>query len=442
MSHTEEPVSIIGGGLAGCEAAWQLLRRGHCVDLYEMKPLKFSPAHRDAHLAELVCSNSFRSNDPNSAAGLLKEEMRLLSSLLLEAADKCSVPAGTALAVDRNRFSLFIEAKLTSSPRFNLIRSEMKEIPDNGIVIIASGPLTSDSLADHIASFTGSDSLYFYDAISPIIDAASIDISKVFPGSRYGRGGDDYLNCPFTEEEYLRFWNELSRGETVPPKPFEESRCFEGCLPIEVMAGRGPETLTHGPMKPVGLLNPVTGKRPFAAVQLRRENLAATHFNIVGFQTKLTWSEQRRIFRLIPGLEKAEFTRYGSIHRNTFVHSPSSLQGNLQCRLSPSLFFAGQITGVEGYIESTATGLIAGINVSAFTRRKSIPVLPEVTAHGALLRHLTRPTRNFQPTNINHGLLPPLVAKTPKWRRGAAYRDRSLRELSRWIEEIGPIIGL
>ncbi len=429
----QEPITIIGGGLAGCEAAWQLLLRGHTVNLYEMKPEKFSPAHRSCHLAELVCSNSLRSNVLENAAGLLKEEMRRMNSLM-KAADETSVPAGSALAVDRIAFSRFVEENLKTFSRLAIINEEVTEIPSGGIVVLATGPLTSPSFSRAISRVTGESYLYFYDAISPIVEGDSINYERVFRASRYeGEVQGDYLNCPLGKNEYESFWKTLTEAETVPLREFEEYRYFEGCLPIEVIAGRGISTLLFGPMKPVGIIDPGTGKQPYAVIQLRQENREATLFNIVGFQTKLTWPEQRRVFRMIPGLEQAEFARYGSIHRNTFINSPALLEKTLQLKKNPDLFFAGQISGVEGYIESTAMGLLAGLSASAFQRGELFPPPPPVTAMGALLEHITTADRRlFQPMNINWGLLPPLPGKVKKRERGKSHALRALESLEKW----------
>ena len=400
-------VIIIGGGLAGCEAAWQLLRRGHVVHLYEMKPQKFSPAHHMENLAELVCSNSLKSNSLDNAHGLLKEEMRRLHSLIITAADDTAVATGSALAVDRVLFSHEVEEKLQLHKNFFLYRTEVKTIPQDSLTIIATGPLTSEAMALEISRMLDSSYLYFYDAISPIVEADSINMDKIFWASRYDKGTPDYLNCPLSEEDYKHFRHELIAGEKVSTKSFEDVRHFEGCLPIEVLAGRGLDTLAFGPMKPVGLIDPRTGVMPYAVVQLRRENAAGTLFNMVGFQTKLTWSEQRRIFHLIPGLENAEFARYGSIHRNTFIHSPSLLKSSLQLKNNEKVFFAGQITGVEGYTESTAMGLLAGLNAAYIIEGKKLQPPPVQTAIGALLSYITSPESadRFQPMNINFGLL-------------------------------------
>jgi methylenetetrahydrofolate--tRNA-(uracil-5-)-methyltransferase len=437
MLHPDEWITVVGGGLAGCEAAWQLLRRGHDVRLLEMKPERFSPAHKSPLLAELVCSNSLRSNTPDNAVGLLKEELRRLDSLILAAADATAVPAGKALAVDRVAFSRFIEAHLTAQPGLELVRGEVAQIPDGGPAIIATGPLTSDALAERIAALTGDDYLYFYDAISPIIEGSSIDRQRVFAASRYDHGEADYLNCPLDREGYEAFWKALTRADQTPLHPFEKIQCFEGCLPIEVMAGRGIETLAHGPMKPVGLTDPRTGRQPHAVVQLRHEDRAGALFNMVGFQTKLTWSEQRRIFRMIPGLERAEFARYGSVHRNTFLNAPALLTATLQLRSDPRIFFAGQITGVEGYVESTAMGLLAGIHAAAFLRGLQIDTPPRETAIGALIGHITEAdARRFQPMNVAFGLFPPLPGRIAKKERGLHYARRAFSSLACWQERL------
>lgn len=428
------PAIIIGGGLAGCEAAWQLSRRGIETVLYEMKPQRFSPAHESPLLAELVCSNSLRASSMGNAVGLLKEEMRRLNSLIMEAADAAAIPAGRALAVNRLDFSRHIESRLNAVEQITIIREEMTEIPAGQSIIIAAGPLASDALADAISRLTGAQHLYFYDAISPIILADSIDFEKVFRASRYDVGQGDYLNCPLDKGEYESFRQALTEAQSVPLKPFEEERFFEGCLPLEVMAARGARTLLFGPMKPVGLVDPRTGRRPYAVVQLRPENRAMSMLNIVGFQTKLTWPEQRRIFRMIPGLEQAEFVRYGSIHRNTFINSPALLNKSLQLHADENIFFAGQITGVEGYVESAAMGLVAGMNAAALAAEKRIAAPPETTALGALLHYITdRKIKNFQPMNINFGLFAPLVQKAAKNDRGRAYAERALADIQAWI---------
>ena len=435
----ERPISVIGGGLAGTEAAWQLLRRGHAVDLFEMRPEKSSPAHKTALLAELVCSNSLRASSPENAVGLLKEEMRLLGSLMMDSAARAAVPAGRALAVDRRLFSFFTEEQLFSRERFRLVRRECTEIPDIAPAIIATGPLTSDSLAASIASLTGSRDLYFYDAISPIIEADSIDFDRVFSASRYDdEDGGDYLNCPLEKEEYDLFWNALVAAEEVPLRDFEEAKYFEGCLPVEVIAKRGIETLVFGPMKPVGLKDPRTGRQPYAVVQLRRENREGTLYNMVGFQTKLTWPEQKRIFRMIPGMKQAEFARLGSIHRNTYINSPALLDPSLQLRTKPGILFAGQITGVEGYVESAAMGLIAGLSAACLTEGRPFVPPPPTTALGALLRYITSAEgRTFQPMNVNFGIFPPITERIHRRERGGYRAGRSLADLGRWKEDCG-----
>ncbi len=422
--------------MAGCEAAWQILKRGFKVRLYEMRPTVSTPAHKTSGLAELVCSNSLRSNELDRAAGLLKEEMRLLDSLVMRAAEESAIPAGTALAVDRLLFSRRVEEMLTSFAGLEIIRKEVKTIPREGLVIVASGPLTSDSLSRSLSEMTGHDYLYFYDAISPVVEADSIDLSKVFGASRYGAGEGNYLNCPLTREEYETFYRALLEAKEVPLRSFEDARYFEGCLPIEVMARRGVQTLLYGPMKPVGLTDPRTGKRPFAVVQLRQENREATLYNLVGFQTKLTWPEQRRIFRMIPGMEKAEFARYGSIHRNTFLNAPALLNSNLQLRGFENVFIAGQISGVEGYIESTAMGLAAGIFAARLLQGLwSVPP-PRETAVGSLIHHITSTdVKIFQPMNVNFGLFPPLDKKVRRKDRGRFYAERALEAIRKWKED-------
>lgn len=431
-------VTIIGGGLAGCEAAWQLLRRGHAVHLHEMKPQKFSPAHKMEELAELVCSNSLKSNSLDNAPGLLKEEMRRLNSLVITAADKTALAAGTALAVDRLQFAQNVEFQLKQQKQFSLTRGEVTIIPRDKLTIIATGPLTSDALSQEIARLLGSSYLYFYDAIAPIVEADSIDMNKVYWASRYDKGTPDYLNCPLSEDQYKRFRQELLDGEKVAAKEFEEVKHFEGCLPIEILASRGEDTLAFGPMKPVGLIDPKTGLMPYAVVQLRRENSSASLFNLVGFQTKLTWPAQRRIFRLIPGLENAQFARMGSIHRNTYIHSPSLLTPSLQLKTDNNIFFAGQITGVEGYTESTAIGLLAGLNAAAILEGKKLQPPPATTAIGSLLNHITSAEQagHFQPMNINFGLLEPMPRKKIRKReRNILYVNRALQSLQEWMEK-------
>lgn len=433
----EKPINIIGGGLAGCEAAWQGARRGVGVILYEMKPRRYSPAHVSPDLAELVCSNSLRSNSLENAAGLLKEELRRLDSLIMSVAGETRVPAGDALAVNRQAFAAGITSRIETSDKIKIIREELTQIPPEGIVIIASGPLTSPPLAEAIKKLTGEDSLYFYDAIAPIVEGESLNLDVIFRASRYGEG-NDYLNCPMTAETYYRFVDELSKGEKVPYREFERGVHFEGCLPVEEMVARGRETLAHGPLKPVGLKDPRTGKMPYAVVQLRHENEAGTAFNLVGFQTKLKWKEQERIFRLIPGLEKAVFLRFGSLHRNTFIHSPTLLQETFQFKNEPRLFFAGQITGVEGYVESTATGALAGMNAARLMQGKPLVVPPATTAMGSLVHYLNDPrVKEFQPMNVNFGLLPPLEKRLRGKEKRKAMAERALRDLEESIAGLG-----
>jgi len=430
-------LTIIGGGLAGSEAAWQAARRGVRVRLYEMKPQKFSPAHQSPLLGELVCSNSLRADSRESAVGLLKEEMRRLDSLIMAAATATRVPAGKALAVDREEFAAHITRVLETEPRIEIIREEVAAPDPEATSIIATGPLTSDSLAQALGRLTGQQHLHFYDAIAPIVAAESIDLKKAFRASRYG-AGDDYLNCPFSEAEYAAFYEALTSAEQVPLKPFEAPRYFEGCLPVEIMAARGYQTLLFGPMKPVGLVDPKTGRQPFAVVQLRAENREGTLYNLVGFQTKLKYGGQERVFRLIPGLEQAEFVRLGSIHRNTFIHSPGILSAHLNFLHFPQVFLAGQISGVEGYVESAAMGLLAGINAARQILAQPLITPPRETAMGALIAHLTNTaTKDFQPMNVNFGLFLPLPGRIPKKLRGAAYAERALEALQEWMNREG-----
>ncbi|QGP93218.1 Methylenetetrahydrofolate--tRNA-(uracil-5-)-methyltransferase TrmFO [Neomoorella glycerini] len=420
-----EKLIIIGGGLAGSEAAWQAARRGTKVELWEMRPDKMTPAHRTGYLAELVCSNSLRADTLENAAGLLKAEMRLAHSLIMAVAEECRVPAGKALAVDREEFAVRVTTALEAEERITIIREEARAIPGQEAVIIATGPLTSPALAESLKGFTGAEYLYFYDAAAPIVTAASLNYSRIFRGSRYGRGEEDYLNCPLNEEEYRRFYQALITAERYPRHDFEPEVVFEGCMPVEVMARRGPDTLRFGPMRPVGLIDPATGKEPYAVVQLRRDNLAGTLYNLVGFQTSLKWGEQERVFRLIPGLEEAEFVRFGVMHRNTYINSPRVLQPTLQLKEHPQVFLAGQLTGVEGYIESAASGLVAGINAARYIKGEEPLTLPPATAHGALLHYITDPTHDpLQPMHINFGLLPPLERRI----KGREVRNRALAE--------------
>ncbi len=422
-------VAVVGGGLAGCEAAWQLARRGIGVDLFEMRPLRGTEAHQTDLLAELVCSNSFRSAERTTAIGLLKEEMRALGSLVMQVADRHRVPAGGSLAVDREAFAREMTAAVTSLDGVVVHRVEVTALPE-GLTIIASGPLTSPALAESLRRLFGRDYLYFYDAIAPIVTADSIDFSKAFRASRYGKGGDDYVNCPLDREGYERLVADILAAEKVPLRSFERCVHFEGCLPIEEMARRGRDTLAFGPLKPVGLVDPRTGKRPYAVVQLRQDDRNATLYNMVGFQTKMTYPEQRRIFRTIPGLENAEFVRLGSLHRNTFIDAPRLLEPTLQTRVRPDLLLAGQLIGVEGYLESASAGLLAGINAARLATGRAPLVPPPSTALGSLLAYVTQPGRgDFQPVNANYGLFPPLDRRLRGVEKKLALAERALAEL-------------
>jgi len=405
-------VTIIGAGLAGAEAAWQLVTRGVPVTIHEMRPAKQTPAHNTGDFAELVCSNSLRAEALTNAVGLLKEEMRRLNSLIISSADQSKVPAGGALAVDREQFAQTITTKLATHPLVQVIREEVTQIPDPGITILATGPLTSDTLSEQIKNFTGENYCYFYDAVAPIVTYDSIDMTKAFPLSRYDKGEADYLNCPLDKEEYETFHEALVNAAKAPRHSFEKEKYFEGCLPVEVLAARGEDTLRFGPMKPVGLTDPRTGKRPYGVVQLRQDNREGTLYNLVGFQTSLQWPEQQRILRLIPGLEQAEIVRYGVMHRNTFINAPIILAATFQSHKRPTLFFAGQITGVEGYVESAASGLMAGFNAARLAKGQTTVPFPRPSAHGSLAHYITTADpAHFQPMNITFGLLPPPETK-------------------------------
>jgi methylenetetrahydrofolate--tRNA-(uracil-5-)-methyltransferase len=434
---TSPDLVVLGGGLAGCEAAWQAAERGVTVDLYEMRPAVSTPAHRTDRLSELVCSNSLGSNDPIHAAGILKAEMRHLHSLILRIADSVTVPAGSALAVDRDLFAAAITKAIEGHPKIRLVREEVIDLSEDRPTIVATGPLTSDRLTKSIQSVIRAEYLAFFDAIAPIINGETIDTSIAFRASRYDKGGDDYLNCPMSQIEYNRFYDALAVAERVATKPFEQTPYFEGCVPIEIQADRGRQTLLFGPMKPVGLVDPRTRARPFAVVQLRQENRFGSCYNMVGFQTKLTWPEQRRIFRMIPGLEQAEFLRLGSLHRNTFINAPRVLHPTLQCRARPSLLFAGQLVGVEGYAEAAAMGLLAGINASRLIRGQAPVVPPPTTTYGTLLTYITTSDpRHFQPMNANFGLYPDLPKRVhDRAVRRTKIAERALEDLNRWIGE-------
>jgi methylenetetrahydrofolate--tRNA-(uracil-5-)-methyltransferase len=450
LSDNQEIVTVIGAGMAGSEAAWQAANRGAKVRLIEMRPHKMTPAHHTDRAAEIVCSNSFKSNHLTNASGLLKEEMRRLGSLIVGCADATAVPAGEALAVDRDAFCDLVTERLSSHPNITFVREEATAFPD-GVVVVASGPLTSDALAAKIGELTGRYDLYFYDAVAPIVDAATIDYDKVFRASRRGKGleadtGDDaaYLNCPFEKDEYLAFHAELVAAEKAPMKDFEDIKYFEACLPVEELAARGPKTLAFGPLKPVGLTDPKTGRRPYAVVQLRQENKAATLYNLVGFQTRLKWGEQKRILRMIPGLENAEFVRYGVMHRNTYIHSPSLLEPTLAMRAHPHVHFAGQIVGVEGYLESAAMGLVAGVNAARQAAGVAPVVFPVDTVLGSLTNYVSRyEGKDFAPMNSNWGILPPLEGDRirDKKERGRAMAERALRAFNAYVslEGLGPV---
>jgi methylenetetrahydrofolate--tRNA-(uracil-5-)-methyltransferase len=437
----ENKVIIAGGGLAGSEAAWQLAERGVPVRLFEMRPHRPTPAHKTAFLAELVCSNSLKSNTRGNASWLLKEELRRAGSLLLRVASDCAVPGGGALAVDRERFSPGVTRAIEEHPLIELRREEVTEIPSGQPMLIASGPLTSDALAGSLQHLTGSESLAFYDSISPIVDAETLDMQRIFRASRYGKGGEDYLNCPMNEEEYRAFYEALRGAEDVEAHAFEDRKYFEACLPIEELARRGYNTLRFGPMRPVGLLDPRTGRRPFALVQLRSENLRFSSYNLVGFQNHLKFPEQKRILRMIPGLENAEFLRFGQIHRNTYINAPKLLEADLSLRAAPHVFIAGQLSGVEGYVECIATGLLAGLALAHRAAQKPFVHPARTTALGSLIHYITHADpEHYQPANIAFDLLPPIdglprhIARDRRARREQQC-ERALSDLDQWLKE-------
>lgn len=439
LKDGQAPVTVIGAGLAGSECAFQLARRGVPVILYEMRPGQSTPAHKTADFAELVCSNSLRSDDPEHAAGLLKREMSAFGSLIIGSARRMAVPAGGALAVDRDRFAAEVTARLAALPNVEIRHQELQALPAEGDVVLATGPLTSPAMAAELQRLLGEEYLYFYDAIAPIVEADSLDYEKLFRASRYGKGsGDDYLNSPFTKDEYLAFHQALVEAETAPLHDFEKSLFFEGCLPIEELARRGVDTPRYGPMKPVGLRKP-DGTRPWAVAQLRQENLARSHYNLVGFQSRLKWGEQQRVFRMMPGLENAQFVRMGQVHRNTFINAPTHLDRRYRLKNSPQVRLAGQITGVEGYLESAATGLAAALYLLLERQGDIGPDLPPTTALGALARHLTESRADrFQPANINYGLFEDLPAGKIRGRdRRGLFTERAHRDLLAWMADRG-----
>ncbi len=434
MSGAAPRITIVGGGLAGSEAAWQVARRGFAVDLWEMRPQVSTEAHQSAMFGELVCSNSLRDDSLLTAVGLLKREMRAMGSLILRVAEETRVPAGSALAVDRVRFAERITAAIESLPGVAIHRGEITSIPAGGIVILATGPLTSPALSSELASFVGSDHLYFYDAISPILTADSIDMNVAFKAARWGKGGDDYINCPLDREQYERLVDEILAADKMPMKSFERCIHFEGCMPVEEIARRGRNTLAFGPMRPVGLIDPRSGRRAHAVVQLRQDDTEGRLFSMVGFQTKMTYPEQRRVFRMIPGLQGAEFVRLGSLHRNTFINSPKALRPTLQAKSRDDLFIAGQLVGVEGYVESTATGLLAGINAVRIAGGQHAIAPPQATSLGSLLAYITdRQRSDFQPMNANYGLFPPLDGRLRGRDKKEAMAARADLEFTEWV---------
>lgn len=435
---TQKTITVIGAGLAGSEAAFQIAEQGIHVDLYEMRPKKMTPAHHTSGFAELVCTNSLRANQVTNAAGLIKEEMRHLNSLIIKAADATALPAGGALAVDRDTFSAYVTKTLEDHPNITIHLDELTELPE-GITVVATGPLTSEPLSQSIQNFIETEGLYFYDAAAPVLEKDSINMEKVYLKSRYDKGEAAYLNCPMTKEEFETFYRELIAAEVAPLKEFEEEKYFDGCMPFEVMASRGEKTLLFGPMKPVGLEDPKTGKIPYAVVQLRQDNAAGSLYNIVGFQTHLKWGEQKRILRLIPGLENVEIVRYGVMHRNTFLNSPKILRSTYQSQKRDDLFFAGQMTGVEGYVESAASGLLAGLNAARLANGQECVVFPKETMIGAMSHYITNTdSKHFQPMNANFGIIEPLGGKKirDKQLKNQMIADKALATLDEFVQTI------
>lgn len=427
---SKQTIKIIGGGLAGCESALQLLKRGFAVKMYEMRPTKTTGAHKGDSLAELVCSNSLKSTEPCTASGLLKKELDMLGCALLPIARECAVPSGSALSVDRVLFSKAVERELNAYPDFTLVREEVTSLDEDIPTIVASGPLTSGALAEQVGKITGKDRLFFYDAIAPIVDFDSIDMQKAYFGGRYGKGGDDYLNLPMQREEYERFYNELVKAKTVTLHDFEKSELFDGCMPIEEMAKRGSDTIRFGPLKPIGLRNPNTGEKAYAVVQLRKENVAGDCYNLVGFQTNLTYGEQKRVFSLIPALEHAEFIRYGVMHRNTYINAPGVLEKTFRVKGSSPLYIAGQLSGVEGYVESIMSGMIAAQALANELEDKQYAVPGDVTIIGSLCEYVSTRALDFKPMNANFGILPPIEGVRDKAKRKQCYYTRSMSALS------------
>lgn len=431
----KQEIKIIGGGLAGCESALQLLKRGYKVKMYEMRPSKTTGAHRTSSLAELVCSNSLKSCEPSTASGLLKEELDLLGCELLPLARECAVPSGSALSVDREAFSKAVENKLNSYSGFTLVREEVTSLDEDVPTIVATGPLTSDLLADVIGKLTGKDRLFFYDAIAPIVDFESIDMSKAYFGGRYGKGGEDYLNLPMQKDEYELFYNELVNAKTVTLHDFEKSELFDGCMPIEEMAKRGSDTIRFGPLKPVGLRNPQTGEKAYAVVQLRKENIQGDCYNLVGFQTNLTYGDQKRVFSLIPALNSADFIRYGVMHRNTYINAPNVLDASFRVIGERALYIAGQLSGVEGYVESIMSGMIASIALANELENKQFTAMPTTTIIGSLCEYISTRALDFKPMNANFGILPPVTGIRDKSKRKQAYHDRSIEAVKLYLED-------